>query len=183
MSSPETGARRCAGSSNSSPRAFRSSASPGVRYRIKSWRRLELCVEDARAAIAAAGGRRTLLIGFSMGGAVAISAADAPGVEAVLGLAPWIPDRLELAPLQGKRLDVLHGSLDRWLPGVPGVSSASSRRGFARARPLGVAGSYTLIRGGVHGLAVRLPGGAMLPLPRADAWARLAAAQLERFAA
>jgi pimeloyl-ACP methyl ester carboxylesterase len=154
-----------------------------VRYRIKSWRRLELCVEDARAAIEAAGGRATLMLGFSMGGAVAISAADAPGVVGVLGLAPWIPDRLELGPLQGKRLDVLHGSLDRGLPGVPGVSSASSRRGFERARALGVAGSYTRIRGGVHGLAVRIPGGAVLPLPRAATWARLAAAQLETFAA
>ena len=52
-----------------------------VRYRIKSWRQLELCIEDARAAIDAAGGERTLLVGFSMGGAVAISAADEPGVE------------------------------------------------------------------------------------------------------
>src|SRR6266576_5850927 len=59
-----------------------------VRYRIKSWRRLELCVEDTRAAVRAAGAERTLLLGFSMGGAVAISAADEPSVERVLGLAP-----------------------------------------------------------------------------------------------
>jgi len=154
-----------------------------LRYRVKSWRRLELCIEDARAAIAAAGGERTLLVGFSMGGAVAISSAGEPGVVGVLGLAPWIPERLELSPLEGRRLDVLHGSLDRWLPGIPGVSSASSRRGFDRARALGVEGSYTLIPGGVHGLALRIPGGAVVALPRAAAWARLAAAQLERFAA
>ena len=113
-----------------------------VRYRIRSWRRLELCVEDARAAIAAGGGERTLLVGFSMGGAVSISAA-----------------------------------------GETGVSSASSRRGFERARSLGIAGSYTLIAGGLHGLALRAPGGAVVPLPRAAAWARLAAAQLDWFAA
>src|SRR5436190_22343255 len=47
-----------------------------VRYRIKSWRRLELCIEDARAAIREAGGERTLLLGFSMGGAVAVACAD-----------------------------------------------------------------------------------------------------------
>ena len=29
-----------------------------VRYRIKSWRRLELCVEDAAAAIGTANGER-----------------------------------------------------------------------------------------------------------------------------
>lgn len=153
-----------------------------VRYRIKSWRRLEPCVEDARAAIEAAGGRRTLLVGFSMGGAVSISAADDPRVVGVLGLAPWIPERLDLAPLQGKRLDVLHGSLDRWLPGIPGVSSTVSRRGFERARALGIEGSYALIPGGVHGLAVRAPGGTVIPLPRAASWARLVAAQFERFA-
>ena len=71
------------------------------------------------------GAGRTLLLGFSMGGAVAISAARrAVASSGVLGLAPWIPDRLSLEPLRGKRLDVLHGSLDRWLPGIPGVSPA-----------------------------------------------------------
>lgn len=149
-----------------------------VRYRVKSWRRLELCVEDARAAIRAVGAQRTLLLGFSMGGAVAISSADEPSVERVLGLAPWIPDRLGLEPLRGRRLDVLHGSLDRELPGVPGVSPASSRRGFERARTLGVAGSYELIRGALHGIALRGPSGLLVPLPRARAWADRVAAQL-----
>src|SRR5262245_51485071 len=73
---------------------FPSIAFAEVRYRVKSWRRLDLCIEDARAAIQAVGAERTLLLGFSMGGAVAISAADEPSVERVLGLAPWIPDRL-----------------------------------------------------------------------------------------
>ena len=111
-----------------------------VRYRVKSWRRLESCVEDARAAVHAVGAERILLLGFSMGGAVAISVADEASVERVVALAPWIPDRLSLEPLRGKRLDVLHGSLDRWLPGVPGVSPASSRHGFERARALGAGG-------------------------------------------
>ena len=154
-----------------------------VKYRIKSWRRLDFCVADARAAIAEAGAERTLLLGFSMGGAVAISAADEEGVAAVLGLAPWIPDRLSLASLQGRRLDVLHGSLDRWLPGIPGVSPDASRRGFERARALGVPGSYTLIPGGLHGIALRAHWGRPLPLPKAQAWLRLVTAQLEAFAA
>jgi dienelactone hydrolase len=149
-----------------------------VRYRVKSWRRLESCIEDARAAVHAVGSERTLLLGFSMGGAVAISAAAEPSVERVLGLAPWIPDRLSLEPLRGKRLDVLHGSLDRWLPGVPGVSPASSRRGFERARALGVAGDYELIPGALHGIALRAHWGRPVPLPRAGAWERRVAAQL-----
>lgn len=152
-----------------------------VRYRIKSWRLLDSCIDDARAAIAAMAGEKTLLLGFSMGGAVSISAAAEPSVTRVLGLAPWIPDRLDLSPLVGKRFDVLHGSLDRWLPGVPGVSPTSSRRGFERARGLGVPGSYTRVPSAVHGLALRTPGGTLIPLPRAATWARLTANQLEAF--
>jgi pimeloyl-ACP methyl ester carboxylesterase len=154
-----------------------------VRYRIKSWRRLEGCIEDARAAIAAAGCERTVLIGFSMGGAVAITAADEKGVVGVLGLAPWIPDRLSLESLRGKRLDVIHGSLDAYLPGIPGVSPRSSRRGFDRARACGARGTYVLIPGALHGIALRAPGGRPLPLPRAHAWLRQVAVQLETFAA
>ena len=152
-----------------------------VRYRIKSWRRLDLCIEDAGAAIDEHGGERTLLLGFSMGGAVSIASAGDERVERVLGLAPWIPERLDLAPLDGKRLDVLHGSLDRWLPGIPGVSAASSRAGFERVRARGIEGSYTLIPGALHGIAFRRRG-RPVPLPRARAWANEVAVQLEGFA-
>ena len=153
-----------------------------LRYRVKSWKRLDLCVEDAVAAIDAAGGERTLLVGFSMGGAVAVRAAAHPTVVGVLGLAPWLPDELELTPLRGRRLAVLHGALDRWLPGVPGVSPAISRRGFERARKLGVDGTYTVIPGAVHGLALRARSGRLLTLPRAGRWAELAATEVSRFA-
>jgi len=153
-----------------------------VRYRIKSWKRLDLCEEDVRAAVVAVGAPRILLVGFSMGGAVASLAADAPGVEGVLGLAPWLPDRLDLGRLVGRRLDVLHGTLDRWLPGVPGVSPVLSRRGFDRAAALGVPGTYELIAGAVHGAALRSPWGTLVPLPRAGAWASRAATVIERYA-
>lgn len=162
-------------------RRFPTLAFSEVRYRVKSWRRLDQCEEDARAAVAETGATRSLLLGFSMGGAVAARAADAPGVEGVLGLAPWLPDRLELDRLRGKRLDVLHGSLDRWLPGIPGVSPSSSRRGFDRARSLGAVGSYRLIPGAFHGLAVRTRFG-LVPLPRAGRWAELAAERVEGWA-
>ena len=116
-----------------------------------------------------------------MGGAVAISAADEPTVETVVGLAPWIPDRLGLEPLRGRRLAVIHGMLDRWLPGIPGVRPSSSRRGFERARALGVDGDYTLLPGALHGIAMRAHWGRPLPLPRAGRWAELVATELERF--
>jgi pimeloyl-ACP methyl ester carboxylesterase len=153
-----------------------------VRYRIKSWRRLEWCIEDVCAAVSAAGARRSILVGFSMGGAVSIAAAAAPTVERVVGLAPWIPDRLSLDTLAGRRLDVIHGSLDRPLPGIPGVSPASSRRGFDRARALGVPGSYTLIQGAIHPIALRLPGGRPVSFPRGRRWVELVGSQLVAFA-
>jgi pimeloyl-ACP methyl ester carboxylesterase len=149
-----------------------------VRYRIKSWKRLDWCIEDSRAAIRAVESPRTLLLGFSMGGAAAIAAADEPTVEGVIGLAPWIPDQLDLTPITGKRLLVLHGALDRWCPGVPGVSPASSRRGFERARAVEAEGRYILIPRAVHGVALRAPWVGLVPLPRAERWAEHVAEEL-----
>ena len=120
-------------------------------------------------------------MGFSMGGAVSVRAAAHPAVVGVLGLAPWLPDELDLAPLRGRGLDVLHGALDRWLPGIPGVSPALSRRGYERARALGVDGSYTLIPRAVHAVALRSPSGRLVPLPRAASWSELAAARIFDF--
>jgi len=154
-----------------------------VRYRVKSWNRLDWCVQDTREAMDAVGCERILLLGFSMGGAVAIRAADDARVASVLGLAPWIPDRLDVSSLRDRRLRVLHGTLDRWLPGIPGVSPTSSRRGFDRALQAGATGDYTLIPGAPHGIALRAHRGRPVPLPRARAWARLVAAELERYAA
>lgn len=153
-----------------------------VRYRIKTWNELESCMADGRAALDLAG-RPSLLVGFSMGGAVSIGVAGHPAATAVLGLAPWIPERLSLEGLRHKRLDVLHGAWDRYLPGIPGVSAASSRRGYERARALGIEGSYTLIPRGLHGAALRRGSGAIVRLPRAQAWIDMVGARLERFGA
>jgi pimeloyl-ACP methyl ester carboxylesterase len=153
-----------------------------VRYRVKSWNTLDWCIEDAREAVQAVGAQRTLLLGFSMGGIVSSSIADDPSVETVVGLAPWFPERLSLEPLRGKRLRVLHGSLDRALPGIPGVAPALARRGFERALTLGATGEYTLVRGGLHGVALRAPSGRLVALPRAAMWASLVADELARFA-
>src|SRR5262249_34136526 len=89
-------------------------------------------------------------------------------------------DRLDVRSLEGRRFAVVHGSLDRWLPGVPGVSTKSSLRGFERIRGLGVDASYTVVPGGLHGLAVRSRGG-LVRLPRAGASAELVAEELRRF--
>ena len=150
-----------------------------VKYRIKSWKRLDMCTEDALAAIDEIGAPRILLIGFSMGGAVAIKVARHPGVEEVVGLAPWIPERLDLSPLEGRRLVIYHGSLDRYLPGIPGVHPANSRAGYERALARGIDATYTLIPGALHGIAVREPRGKPLALPRARTWARYVASAVE----
>jgi len=155
-----------------------------VRYRIKSWNRLDMCTADAVAAVEAAvgaGARRVLLLGYSMGGAVAIRAAAHPSVDTVVGLAPWIPDRLAVQTLRGRRLAVFHGALDRYLPGIPGVSPANSRHGFERALAAGVDGSYTLIAGAVHPIALRAPWGGVVPAARGRRWVTLVAEELSRF--
>lgn len=154
-----------------------------LKYRIKSWNRLDSCIADARAALEEVAAPRTLLLGFSMGGAVSVSVADDPSVETVVGLAPWLPARLSLEPLRGRRLRVIHGSLDQALPGVPGVSPNLSRQSLERAEAMGVEAEYTLIPGAVHALALRAPWGRPVALPRAARWRSLVADELDRFQA
>ena len=151
-----------------------------VRYRTKSWNELPFCIEDADDALTACA-RPSILVGFSMGGAVAIGAADHESAAAVLGLAPWIPPQLDLRPLRGKRFDVVHGAWDRWFPLVPGVSAAHSRSGFERALAAGANGTYTVIPRGLHGVALRSRNGSLLTLPRAKAWLAPVSAAIERF--
>ncbi len=157
-----------------------------VRYRVKTWKAMESCIDDARAAVehvAPGSTGATLLIGFSMGGAVAISIAADARVAGVFCLAPWIPAALSVDGLRGKRLDVVHGGWDRYLPGVPGVSPSLSREGFERAREAGSEGTYTLIPRGLHGAALRRRSGTLVRLPRWQQWLEHTAAGLERFEA
>ena len=157
-----------------------------VRYRVKSWRRLDLCVEDARAAISAAreaGAAEVALLGFSMGGAVSVHAAGDPTVSTVIALAPWLYSELDLSPLDGRRFAVLHGSLDGGLPGIPGVSPKLSLRGYERARARGVDAERTMIDGAIHPIALRAPWGGTVPMPRAGRWAELVGEELVRFCA
>ena len=155
-----------------------------VRYRVKTWKELDSCMADAGSALDLAyadGAQDALLVGFSMGGAVSIGVAGHDAAAGVFGLAPWIPGQLSLDGLRGKRLDVVHGAWDRYLPGVPGVSPASSRAGFERAQALGVEGTYTLIPGGLHGCAVRASSGRLVRLPRWRRWVERVGAGLEGF--
>ena len=155
-----------------------------VRYRIKSWRRLELCVEDAAAAIEAAraaGVKELALLGFSMGGAVAVRNAAASGVELVAGVNPWLPQQLELDPLRGRRLAIVHGALDAPLPLVPGVKPSMSLAAAERARSLGVDVQRRVVPFAFHAVALRRRDGGTLALPGAGSYAGFVGDELERF--
>ena len=157
-----------------------------VRYRVKSWRRLDLCVEDGRAAIAAAreaGAERIALLAFSMGGTVAVRNAAEAEVSVVVGVNPWLPPQLELGGLSGRRLAIVHGSLDAPLPGIPGVKPSMSLAACERARALGVEAERRVVPGGFHAAALRRRAGGLLPLPGARRYRDFVAAELERFCA
>jgi dienelactone hydrolase len=157
-----------------------------VRYRVKSWRRFDGCVEDGAAALAEArahGAREVALLGFSMGGAVSVRIAADDAVSTVIGLAPWLPPQLDLAPLRGRRLRIVHGGLDAPFPGVPGVRPSISLDAAERARRLGAEVERTVIPRALHAIALRSPAGRLVPMPYAGRWAGLVAAELERFCA
>lgn len=154
-----------------------------VRYRIKSWRALESLVDDATAAVEfvrARGARRLALLGFSAGGAASLICAGQQGIREVIALAPWIPDQIDLAPLAGARVRVIHGSRDGTRLGIVGVHPDQSRQGVARLAAAGADATHTMIPGAVHGIAVR-PFGRMVRLPHARQWRELVAEELTHF--
>jgi dienelactone hydrolase len=155
-----------------------------VRYRIKSWRALDSLVADAADAVAAVrarGATRLALLGFSAGAAASLVCAGQDGIREVITLAPWIPEELDLMPLAGARIRVIHGSHDGTRLGVVGVHPDHSRAGVARMQAAGADVSLTVFRGGVHGIAIR-PFGRIVRLPHARDWRELVSSELARFA-
>lgn len=151
-----------------------------VRYRVRSWKMLPSCIADGRAALAALpGARRVVMLGFSMGGAVSIACAGDERIGDVVALAPWIPEELSLAGLSGDRVTIVHGSIDGWVPGIPGVRPQHSWLGAERLRAAGADVTYRRIAGAVHGIAIRR-NGRLISLPRAGAWLRDVEQALER---
>ena len=157
-----------------------------VRYRIKSWQRLDLCVEDGAAAIEAAratGVEELALLGFSMGGAVAVRNAAAAGVELVAGVNPWLPRQLELDTLRGRRLAIVHGALDAPLPLIPGVKPSMSLAAAERARALGIPVERRVVPFAFHAVALRRRDGGLLALPGSGGYAEFVGGELEQFCA
>jgi dienelactone hydrolase len=101
----------------------RTAATDGVevwtlRYRFRGWNGADRSpVVDARWALEEVRRRHgdvpVALVGHSMGGRVAVAAADDPSVRAVVALAPWLPRDEPAQAAAGCRVLVLHGTRDR----------------------------------------------------------------------
>ena len=128
-----------------------------------------------------AGADEVALLGFSMGGAVSVHVAGDPAVSTVIALAPWLYPELDARPLDGRRFAVLHGSLDRGLPGSPGCPPRALAARLRAGAGRGVDAERTVIAGAIHPIALRAPWGGTVPMPRAGRWAELVGAELERF--
>ncbi|NDZ83506.1 alpha/beta hydrolase [Streptomyces sp. SID10853] len=125
-----------------------------VRYRYRGWNGTRAdAAYDARRALdeltAAAGGIPVVLVGHSMGGRAALSAASHPSVRAVVGLAPWCPPDEAAGHLGGRTVVLLHGDRDRTTD--PGGSAAFVRR----ARESGARACALTVTGGDHAMLRR----------------------------
>ena len=152
-----------------------------LRYRIKSWEHLDSCIDDARAALRELDAGRTLLVGFSMGGAVSSVVADEPSVQGVVGIAPWLPHQLPLDALAGKRLRVAPRLARPRAAGDPGRQLRELARRLRARAPRGCAR-------GVHADPRRRARpraacalGAARAAAAGTAWARLVADEVSRF--
>ncbi len=91
-----------------------------VRYRVKSWNALPSCMADTEAAVDLAGNEgagRTLLVGFSMGGAVSIGIAGHAGVT---GCSAWRRGSRPSSSSRGSRASGSTSSTARGTDGCPG---------------------------------------------------------------
>ncbi len=109
-----------------------------LRYRDRNWRAIGESMLDAREALAALPASSPIaLLGFSMGGGVAIGAAGDARVRGVVGSLRGCPTRSRPNPCAASGSLIVHGSRDRALPLLPGVHPAHSHRLLQRAAAAG----------------------------------------------
>ena len=122
-----------------------------VRYRYRGWNGEQMSpVADTRWALEEVRRRHgevpVVLVGHSMGGRVAVRAADDPSVRAVLGLAPWLPDGEPVEQVRDRVVLIAHGNIDT-------VTSPRAARRFAhRAVPHAARVGFVTVRGDLHAL-------------------------------
>jgi predicted alpha/beta-hydrolase family hydrolase len=117
-----------------------------LRYAVRGWNTtMRSPVADSWWALdqlaARFPGAPVALVGHSMGGRAACYVAGHPGVRAIVGLAPWLEPGDEentVSQLAGRRVLIVHGSLDR-------TTDPAASASFARAAEK-VAESVTYVR-------------------------------------
>ena len=90
-----------------------------LRNSVRGWNGPDMSpLQDARWALSRIHeehpGVPVYLLGHSMGGLTAICAADDPQVDAVVALAPWLNAEAPAGNLAGRKVLIVHGSMDRW---------------------------------------------------------------------
>jgi pimeloyl-ACP methyl ester carboxylesterase len=120
-----------------------------LRNRVRGWNGPEMsALQDARWALGRIREQHpdvpVYLIGHSLGGLVAVCAAEDPQVRAVAALAPWLSTDTPAAAVRGKHLLILHGDLDRW------TSPRQSLRFAGRALPLAASVRFVRVRNAGH---------------------------------
>lgn len=84
------------------------------------------------------------LVGHSMGGLTAVRAATHPQVDAVVALAPWFTPETPASAVAGRKVLIVHGTLDRWTS--PAQSLAFARRAAGDAAAM----QYVALKGAGH---------------------------------
>lgn len=120
-----------------------------LRNSVRGWNGQDMsALHDARWALqqinAQHPGVPVYLVGHSMGGLTAVCAADNPQVEAVVALAPWLGPETPSTRVAGRKVLIVHGTVDR-------MTSPAQSLKFAR-RAAGPAASmqYVSLQGAGH---------------------------------
>lgn len=120
-----------------------------LRNSVRGWNGAEMSpLQDARWALQLLQEQHpdvpVFLVGHSMGGLTALSAAGHPQVTAVVALAPWLGPATSTAGVAGKKVLIVHGTTDRWTS--PAESLAFAQRATADAESM----QYVALKGAGH---------------------------------
>ncbi|MFD5277340.1 alpha/beta hydrolase [Pseudarthrobacter sp. NPDC058362] len=120
-----------------------------LRNSVRGWNGADMSpLQDARWALQLIReqhpGVPVFLVGHSMGGLTALSAAGDPQVVAVVALAPWLGPASPTASVAGREVLIVHGTRDRWTS--PAASLAFAQRAASGAASM----QYVALRGAGH---------------------------------